>query len=265
MSNRAYGGRTAEQRRADRHARLVESATELFGTDGYASTPIERICSRAGVSTRNFYEEFDSREALLMEVHAQLTNRVWMKVFESLMGLEDATMQQRAVAGLTTYVRETVNDPIYVRLIHVEIIGVSPAVEDYRFKQREKWTQIVDIEVQRAISRGEVIKRDYSIGIIGLIGAVTAITHHWWRSGRTRSPEQLEAELIHFAEVCMLDLTNPDSPWPVESPRTAAGLVDESTSDPSKEQAESEVAAEAAFIVENVTRGEPMANQGSQS
>ncbi|SOD74402.1 TetR family transcriptional regulator [Jatrophihabitans sp. GAS493] len=263
MSNRAYGGRTAEQRRADRHARLVESATELFGTDGYAATPIERICSRAGVSTRNFYEEFDSREALLMEVHGQLTNRVWMKVFESLMGLEEATMQQRAVAGLTTYVRETVNDPIYVRIIHVEIIGVSPAVEDYRFKQREKWTQIVDIEVQRAISRGEVIKRDYSIGTIGLIGAVTAITHHWWRSGRTRSPEQLEAELIHFAEVCMLDLTNPDSSWQVAAPRTPAGLVEESANEDRTVPASEGGPLVEALGIQDAAADESLANQPS--
>lgn len=213
MSNRSYGGRTAEERRADRRARLVDSAAELFGTDGYAATPIERICSRAGVSTRNFYEEFESREALLMEVHTQLSGRVWMKVFESMQGLEDATMRERAVAALTTYVRETVNDPIYVRIMYVESIGVSRAVEDFRFRQREKWVQIVEFEVQRAITRGEAIKRDYNIGTIGWIGAVNEITHYWWRSGRERAVEQLEAELIHFADVCMLDLVNADTSW----------------------------------------------------
>ena len=183
MSSRSYGGRTAEQRRADRRQRLVDSATALFARDGYAGTPIERICSGAGVSTRNFYEEFAGREALLIEVHRQLTTRVWVKVVESLAGLEDASLQERAIRGLTTYVRETVNDPVFVRIVYVEIIGVSRETEDYRQVHRERWHQIVAAELDRAVSRGEAVNRDYSIGVIGWIGAVQEITHAWWRSG----------------------------------------------------------------------------------
>lgn len=72
---RSYAGRTAAERRADRRERLLTAGLELFGTDGYARTPIERICATAGVSTRNFYEEFTGREALLMALHDRVTHR----------------------------------------------------------------------------------------------------------------------------------------------------------------------------------------------
>ncbi|MGZ6827110.1 MAG: TetR/AcrR family transcriptional regulator, partial [Mycobacteriales bacterium] len=68
-AGRVYGGRSEEERRADRRARLVAAGLELFGTEGWAGATIERLCAGAGVATRSFYEEFSSREALLRAVY----------------------------------------------------------------------------------------------------------------------------------------------------------------------------------------------------
>ena len=70
---RLYGGMTAEQRRAERRRRLLDTALELFGTDGYPYTGIERICSHAGVTARHFYEEFGNRETLMPVSYTHLT------------------------------------------------------------------------------------------------------------------------------------------------------------------------------------------------
>ena len=42
-ARRDYGGRTATQRRAERRQRLMTAALELFGTEGYPATSIERL------------------------------------------------------------------------------------------------------------------------------------------------------------------------------------------------------------------------------
>ncbi|MQA12822.1 MAG: TetR family transcriptional regulator [Pseudonocardiaceae bacterium] len=61
MAARHYGGRSAQQRRSDRRARLLVAALDLIGTQGYAAATVEALCGAARVSTRTFYEEFGGR------------------------------------------------------------------------------------------------------------------------------------------------------------------------------------------------------------
>ena len=48
--------------------RRIEAGIELFGTRGYANTPVKAICEEAGLTERYFYEAFDDREDLLDEI-----------------------------------------------------------------------------------------------------------------------------------------------------------------------------------------------------
>src|SRR6266545_5295691 len=75
---RTYAGVETEQRRAERRDKLLEAALDEFTSKGYHRTKIADLCTRAGVSTRNFYEKFASKEALLLELHAHI-NRLAMK------------------------------------------------------------------------------------------------------------------------------------------------------------------------------------------
>ena len=68
-SGRRYGGRTSEERHAERRERLLDAALELFGTRGYADTTIEAICAASQLGPRYFYEQFGSREELLLATY----------------------------------------------------------------------------------------------------------------------------------------------------------------------------------------------------
>jgi AcrR family transcriptional regulator len=69
QSGRTYRGADPAQRRDDRRTRLVDAAVEIFGTTGYRSATVERICAAAGLTKRYFYESFDSSEALLLAAY----------------------------------------------------------------------------------------------------------------------------------------------------------------------------------------------------
>lgn len=53
---RGYAGRTAAELSGERRQRLLETGLELFGTEGYLPTTVEKLCSHAKVTTRHFYE-----------------------------------------------------------------------------------------------------------------------------------------------------------------------------------------------------------------
>lgn len=70
--SRDYGGRSADTRRAERRTRLTAVARTEVLAGRYGTTPIERLCEMAKVSTRAFYQEFDDRADLLRVALAEL-------------------------------------------------------------------------------------------------------------------------------------------------------------------------------------------------
>src|SRR4051794_41116995 len=77
---RTYAGVAPEQRRAERRERLLAAALDLFTTTGYQQAKIADLCTSAGVSTRNFYEEFASKEQVLLTLHEQINERAMSRV-----------------------------------------------------------------------------------------------------------------------------------------------------------------------------------------
>jgi TetR/AcrR family transcriptional repressor of nem operon len=54
--------------------KVLETAADIFGKNGYQATSVDDILERAGVSPSNFYYHFKSKEALASEVLAGYVN-----------------------------------------------------------------------------------------------------------------------------------------------------------------------------------------------
>jgi AcrR family transcriptional regulator len=200
VARRSYGGRSAADRQAERRERLLNAGLELFGTDGYAATSIERLCSHAGVSTRNFYEEFASREDLLMRLHDRVIEMAVDAVLTAWEDTADAPVADRLERAVRAFVTTTASDRRWARLSFVEVIGVSDAVEAHRIAWRERWAELLVAEAERAVARGEATPRDFRLGAVGLIGAVNELVHHFSVSGgRDGTLDDVIAEVVRIA------------------------------------------------------------------
>lgn len=114
-AGRRYGGLTAEERRAARHAQLIEAGVELFGTVGYAGTSIRAVLRESGLAERYFYENFESLEQLLLAVHEHVHQVVAAEVARATEHAGD-DVEARARAGLRAFVETLMTDPRWVRL-----------------------------------------------------------------------------------------------------------------------------------------------------
>jgi AcrR family transcriptional regulator len=199
VARRTYGGRSAVERRAERRARLLDAGLELFGTEGYAASSIEKLCNSAGVSTRNFYEEFQSREDLLIALHDRIIDEAFRAVVAALQDADDTPLRERFTRAVRAFVTTTASDPRWARLSYVEIIGVSNTVESHRIAWRERWAEFLVSEAKRAVERGEADDRDFHLGAVALIGAVNELVHHWSMSGGKRSLDDVIAEIVRVA------------------------------------------------------------------
>jgi AcrR family transcriptional regulator len=196
---RHYGGRSDAQRRAERHERLMDAGLELFGSEGYAGTSIERLCATASVSTRNFYEEFAGREALLIALHERITQQALQNATIALAGHEQDPLRVRIDRMVRAYITTTSGDPKWTRLAYVEVVGVSAAVEQHRLMWRERIVKFLVEEADRAAKRGEAEARDFHLTAVAFIGAVNELVYYWSMHNRSTPLDDLCDELTRLA------------------------------------------------------------------
>ncbi|MFH5207962.1 TetR/AcrR family transcriptional regulator [Antrihabitans spumae] len=74
--NGVWGGRTTEERRADRLDRMLSVAIEIWSQHGWAAVTMRRVCAEAALSDRYFYKEFGDRDGLLTAVWQHIEGEV---------------------------------------------------------------------------------------------------------------------------------------------------------------------------------------------
>jgi len=166
-----YAGKSEPERRAQRRARLVQAGLELFGTEGWASATIERLCAAAGVATRSFYEEYPSREALLKAVYEDVLSGLVAELLPRMAQATD-TPEARIRAGLTSYVDYLTADPRRAKVVHREVRAAGVLEQD-RHEMIERFAYLIATEThleQAVIGR---------ILAVALAGAVAEVLVDW--------------------------------------------------------------------------------------
>jgi AcrR family transcriptional regulator len=199
VARRTYGGRSAADRRAERRERLLDAGLALFGTEGYATSSIEKLCTHAGVSTRNFYEEFNSREDLLIALHARVNERSYRAVTAAFAERADAALAERFEVAVRTFIHTMAADPRWARVAYVEIIGVSNSVEKHRLSWRTRWADFMVAEANRAVARGEAPPRDFTMAALSVIATTNELVHYYSSSRGRITLDEVIAEIVRIA------------------------------------------------------------------
>jgi AcrR family transcriptional regulator len=184
LTERRYGGRTAEERRADRRERLLDAGHELFGTTGYAGSTIEGVCAEASLNARYFYEQFRHREELLRAVYMRQAWRVHDEVRAALEA--EADPRRRLEVGLRTFVRAMLTDERGTRIVYVEAIGVSAALERERRSVNEAYIALLSREAARLERLAAMPEEERRAIVVALIGASDGLVSDWLAGERQR-------------------------------------------------------------------------------
>jgi AcrR family transcriptional regulator len=204
--SRMYRGVDTEQRRAERRERLLEAALDEFTTRGYHKTKIADLCARAGVSTRNFYEKFASKEALLLELHAHINTLAMQRMLPVLDSLGDADTLTRITTLVDAFVKAVTSDPRYPRLNYVEAPGISQAMERQHQLWFTRYVEFITAECDRAASAGLAPVRDYRLTAVALVGAATGLVREWQAH---EPPLPVETVSTEMREIFIAAITRP--------------------------------------------------------
>lgn len=170
-SGRTWRGQSAEQRRTDRRSRLIESGIELFGSRGYANTPVKAVCEQAGLTERYFYEAFTDREHLLTVIYDKLIGETREQTVAAIEAADDDLFTRLRV-GLEAFFQALTRDPRRARIQEIEVVGVSEELERKRRRAIHAFAAVIADQVRRdpGWDPGRGIRLD--VIAVGLVGSV---------------------------------------------------------------------------------------------
>jgi AcrR family transcriptional regulator len=155
-------------------ARILSAAARVVEELGYEGMSVARVTSRAGVSRRTFYDQFDGREECFLALFDQAVARVG--------GIaQDATIvmagrkgwQERIRSGLGAVLTLFDDEPAVGSLLVVEALGAGPRVLERRASVLDSLKAIVD-EGRTEARRGDA---PAPLTAEGVVGAVFSVIH----------------------------------------------------------------------------------------
>jgi AcrR family transcriptional regulator len=215
---RRIRGLEPEERRQERRRQLLDSAFNLFATQGYSRTSIEQICQGAYVGFKGFYDEFATKEALFLALYDELVERVSTNVVE-VAGRNELYSGLREL--LDVFVKSVLDDRRVAQILFIEAAGLSPAVEvvrraTYRNFAEFLLTMWTDSRVARDRLPPEGID-DHRIPL-GLVGAIVELMVDWLVDSAGEDTRRLVDDLEVYCRVLLAGLV---AAWPpdIDAPR----------------------------------------------
>ena len=192
-TGRPYAGRSPDERRQQRRQRLLDAGLQVFGTVGYDEATITLLCGTARVGTKAFYDEFPSREALLLAVATDIVAAAAVHLEQALVAAP-RDLEQRVRAGLTAYIGFLTEDERRVRIAYREI-RVAPLEAERQFASAA-FAALVNEQVAELGISGHA--RDNLLLALALTGGVGELLNHWTAAVDKPPIERLVTELTRL-------------------------------------------------------------------
>lgn len=194
---RTYGGRTLEDRRAERRDRLVSAGRALLAEGGWPAVSVRAVCARSGLADRYFYESFANRDALLVAVCDQVMADVLQVAGRRMAAAPTAYRPQvRAAADAVLELLDA--EAGLVRVLLLETPD-SPVLNEHR---RTMVRALVDLlllataDIEALQDAPEVRRR---LGAHGVLGALFELLAAWTAGELAVTREELLDHVVHVA------------------------------------------------------------------
>lgn len=160
---------------------MLGAASRIVGEEGYGGMSVARITSRAGVSRRTFYEQFEDREDCFLGLFDEALERASRVAGEAAAtalatGAEDR-WHERVRAGLYALLALVEDDPAIGSLLIVDALAVGPRVLERRARALETLKAVIDGgRAEAKLTRGAPVSPP-PLTAEGVLGAVLSVIH----------------------------------------------------------------------------------------
>lgn len=175
---RRYGGVDPAERQRQRKARLIEAALAVFGANGYHPSTVRDVCKEAQLTSRYFYESFDSMEALFKSVYASVSRELMQSTIIALAQCPPDP-EKLAEAALRTFLEFIQQDPRRARVALIDALNVGEGMNSLANKANQDYAQLVGAFVHQFFPNMAELGLNSTLVADGLVGACNRIATQW--------------------------------------------------------------------------------------
>lgn len=128
---RSYGGESADARRRQRRARLLDAAIDAMAENGWRTVTVEKLCAAAGLNKRYFYESFAGLDEVATSAVDDIAEDVSAATLAAVAAAVAEPLDQQAFVAVDALVRTLVRDPRRARVL-LGSVSSSVAVQQHR-------------------------------------------------------------------------------------------------------------------------------------
>ncbi len=180
---RRWTGLSAQDRRQERRALLLDAALELLGSEGWDAMTVRSVLKRSRLNPRYFYESFGDLDQLAVAVYDRVVDELGAVVLAALGASRDAPANQvRAVVrGIVEFVDE---DRHRGRVLYVEGLG-NEALNRRRIETGRMVVAFLEATAAERRPSGQVVDDVGRVAASVLVGGFNQLLVDWL-AGRMR-------------------------------------------------------------------------------
>lgn len=175
---RRYAGVDQDERHQQRKERLIAAALTVFGEQGYHQSTVRDVCNAAQLTSRYFYESFDSMEDLFQTLYAQVSDLLMQETVAAL-ARSDPSPSKLAEAALRTFFTFIQQDPRRARVTLIDALNVSNHMSQLSAKVNRDFARMTSTFMSHFLPEMSELGLDASVIAEGLIGASNRIGTEW--------------------------------------------------------------------------------------
>ncbi|AKS35912.1 TetR/AcrR family transcriptional regulator [Mycolicibacterium goodii] len=142
MSQRSYGGQSAQQRRQARRARLLDAAMDAMCDNAWRTATVDKLCAAAGLNKRYFYENFTDLDAVAAAVVDDIAADVSSTTLAVVARAAEQPFDEQVRVAVDALVHTLVDDPRRARVLLGGVAG-SPALHEHRAAVMRRLTKVL--------------------------------------------------------------------------------------------------------------------------
>jgi AcrR family transcriptional regulator len=186
---------TRRRRKAERPQEILEAAFAEFSRNGYATTTLDRIAERAGVTKGTIYVYFENKEHLFISMVQEFTkaaHETVQEMYETHAG-STADLLRAQFSFIYQHIVEDKRRREVVRMLIAEAARFPELADRYYDEILRPCLDLLKQAIQRGMDRGEIRKSGSIAGSPQVVIAPIALVDLWMMMFAARQPLDLKA------------------------------------------------------------------------
>jgi len=162
--------------------RILDAALQVIARRGYSAAGVQEIVDLSATSKGSFYFHFPSKEQMVMALVDRMSEKLVDKVRDSVKG--QLTPLHRVAGSIDALMSIFARQHNVAQVLLLNIVGNGKAVDRKFLPIREKFSALIQQELDAAVEAGQIAPVDTLLVSRIWVGGLHEVILHWLLTGQ---------------------------------------------------------------------------------